>query len=202
MSRASGRSPWARWCPTSTATPSTLTASGPSIGKDWEQHNADFLASADTVNHAVKLFSISVGDKDFLLAGSKSLAEVLDKHAIKHEVHISGGGHTWINWRHYLTPHACSSKSNPVKPGPAHIARHGPWRSAGRMGSKDVGVPKKLPLADFGVFCKVPSPGIRQGKSESGHFFESAPRSDRAILGMRHSFPPSIFLSRSVEPRS
>ena len=51
----------------------------------------------------MKLFSISVGDKDFALAGSKSLAEVLDKHGIKHEVYISGsGGHTWINWRHYL----------------------------------------------------------------------------------------------------
>ena len=73
---------------------------------DWEKHNADFLASAGTVNHAVKLFSISVGDKDSLLAGSKSLAEVLNKHGIKHEVHISGGGHTWINWRHYLSEFA------------------------------------------------------------------------------------------------
>ena len=54
---------------------------------------------------AVKLFSISVGDKDFLLAGSKSLAEVVDKHGIKHEVHI-GGGPTWINWRHYLSEFA------------------------------------------------------------------------------------------------
>jgi enterochelin esterase family protein len=74
--------------------------------EDWEKHNADFLASADTVNHAVKLFSISVGDKDFALAGSKSLGEVLDKHGIKHEIHISGGGHTWINWRHYLSEFA------------------------------------------------------------------------------------------------
>ena len=47
--------------------------------------------------------SISVGDKDFALNGSKALAEVLEKHGIKHELHISGGGHTWINWRHYLS---------------------------------------------------------------------------------------------------
>jgi enterochelin esterase family protein len=73
---------------------------------DWEKRNADFLASADTVNHAVNLFSISVGDKDFALAGSKSLAEVLQKHGIKHELHISGGGHTWINWRYYLSAFA------------------------------------------------------------------------------------------------
>jgi Carbohydrate-binding module 48 (Isoamylase N-terminal domain) len=76
---------------------------------------------------------------------------------------------------------------------------HGEIRSAWHHSGA---VDKKLPLADFGVFCKVRSPGIRQGKSESGHFFETAPRSDRAILGMRYSFPPSTFLSRSVEPRS
>jgi enterochelin esterase-like enzyme len=73
---------------------------------DWEKRNADFLAGPDSVNHAVKLFSISVGDKDSLLAGSKSLAEVLQKHGIKHELHTSGGGHTWINWRHYLSAFA------------------------------------------------------------------------------------------------
>ena len=30
----------------------------------------------------------------------------LEKRGIKHEVHISGGGHTWINWRHYLSEFA------------------------------------------------------------------------------------------------
>ena len=54
------------------------------------------------INQWIKLFSISVGDKDFTLAGSKALSEVLTKHGIKNQLHISGGGHTWINWRHYL----------------------------------------------------------------------------------------------------
>ena len=75
---------------------------------EWEQHNEAFLSAADKFNHAVKLFEISVGDKDFALAGSKSLAEVLEKRGIRHELHISGGGHTWINWRHYLD--ACSRR--------------------------------------------------------------------------------------------
>jgi enterochelin esterase family protein len=26
----------------------------------------------------------------------------LTKHGIKNELHVSGGAHTWINWRHYL----------------------------------------------------------------------------------------------------
>ncbi len=73
---------------------------------EWEQRNAAFLSAADKFNRSTKLFEISVGDKDFTLAGSKSLAEVLEKHGIKHEVHISGGGHTWINWRHYLNAFA------------------------------------------------------------------------------------------------
>ncbi len=68
---------------------------------DWETRNAAFLDNPK-INDWIKLFSISVGDKDFTLTGSKALAEVLTKHGIKNQLHISGGGHTWINWRHYL----------------------------------------------------------------------------------------------------
>jgi enterochelin esterase family protein len=73
---------------------------------DWEKRNATFLDSSDKVNATVKLFSISVGDKDFTFAGSKNLAELLKKHGIKNELHVSGGGHTWINWRNYLNEFA------------------------------------------------------------------------------------------------
>jgi enterochelin esterase family protein len=68
----------------------------------WQQQNEAFLKQADDVNRNIKLFSIAVGDKDFALAGSKALAEALEKHGIRHDLHISGGGHTWINWRKYL----------------------------------------------------------------------------------------------------
>jgi enterochelin esterase family protein len=74
----------------------------PQTSADFETRNAAFLGSADKLNKQIKLFSISVGDKDFALAGSKNLAELLTKHGIKHELHLSGGGHTWINWRRYL----------------------------------------------------------------------------------------------------
>jgi enterochelin esterase-like enzyme len=69
---------------------------------EWEKRNEAFLAAADKVNGSVKRLEISVGDKDFALAGSKALAGVLEKRGVKHDVQISGGGHTWINWRHYL----------------------------------------------------------------------------------------------------
>ncbi len=68
---------------------------------DWESRNAAFLDHS-RINEWIKLFSISVGDKDFTLTGSKALAEVLTRHGIKNQLHIGGGGHTWINWRHYL----------------------------------------------------------------------------------------------------
>jgi enterochelin esterase family protein len=70
--------------------------------EDAEKRYESFLKNADQFNKTVKLFSISVGDKDSLVNGSKNLASMLEKHGIKHELHIRGGGHTWINWRHYL----------------------------------------------------------------------------------------------------
>jgi enterochelin esterase-like enzyme len=73
---------------------------------DFEKRNATFLDGAEKVNTNLKLLSIRVGDKDFALAGSKNLDELLKKHGIKHELSTSGGGHTWINWRHYLNEFA------------------------------------------------------------------------------------------------
>ncbi len=78
----------------------------PQTSADFEQRNAAFLSSADKLNKQIRHFTISVGDKDFALAGSKNLAELLKKHGIKHELNISGGGHTWINWRRYLNDFA------------------------------------------------------------------------------------------------
>jgi enterochelin esterase family protein len=71
-------------------------------GSEWETRNEAFLKKADDVNRDAKLFSIAVGDKDFALAGSRALSEALKKHNIRHDLHISDGGHTWINWRKYL----------------------------------------------------------------------------------------------------
>lgn len=74
----------------------------PQTSGDFEKQNAAFLGNADKINKLIRLFSICVGDKDFALAGSKNLSELLNKRGIKNELHISGGAHTWINWRQYL----------------------------------------------------------------------------------------------------
>jgi enterochelin esterase family protein len=70
--------------------------------EDWEKRNEAFLSKSDQLNGSIKVFDICVGDKDFALNGSKALSELLTKRGIKHRLHISGGGHTWINWRQYL----------------------------------------------------------------------------------------------------
>jgi enterochelin esterase-like enzyme len=71
-------------------------------GQNWGERNKEFLGKAEQVNRDVKLLSIVVGDKDFALNGSKALSEALTKHGVKNELKITGGGHTWINWRQYL----------------------------------------------------------------------------------------------------
>jgi enterochelin esterase-like enzyme len=74
----------------------------PQTTGDFEKRASAFLSGAEKINRSMRLLSISVGDKDFALPGAKNLSEVATKHGIKHELHISGGGHTWINWRRYL----------------------------------------------------------------------------------------------------
>jgi enterochelin esterase family protein len=73
---------------------------------DFEKRNAAFLENSARINKQMKLCSIRVGEKDFALASSKNLSEILNKHVIKHDLHLSGGGHTWINWRQYLHEYA------------------------------------------------------------------------------------------------
>jgi len=71
--------------------------------EEWEKRNESFFAAADKVNGTVKRLDICVGDQDSLAAsGSRALAGVFEKRGVRHDLHVSSGGHTWINWRHYL----------------------------------------------------------------------------------------------------
>ena len=68
----------------------------------FEERSQALLTSVAKVNASVKVLSLVVGDKDFTLAGTRNLDELLTRHGITHTLHVSGGGHTWINWRAYL----------------------------------------------------------------------------------------------------
>lgn len=74
--------------------------------EEWATAHKDFLSAADKVNKDVKLLTITIGDKDFLLEGSKALEEVFKKYGINYEGELTSGGHTWTNWRRYLNSFA------------------------------------------------------------------------------------------------
>jgi enterochelin esterase-like enzyme len=79
----------------------------PAVAEDFVKRNAAFFENPEKTNGMVRLFWVGAGEKDQLAGpGAKNLAQMLDAHGIKHEYHESEGGHTWINWRHYLNEYA------------------------------------------------------------------------------------------------
>jgi len=69
----------------------------------FEKDAAAFLSDPGKINKSIRLLSVRVGDKDFTLAGCRNLSELLVKHKIEHRLQVNTGGHTWINWRLYLS---------------------------------------------------------------------------------------------------
>jgi enterochelin esterase-like enzyme len=49
-----------------------------------------------------RLYWIGCGSEDFTFAGAKLLDAALTRNGLEHTFNISGGGHTWSNWRVYL----------------------------------------------------------------------------------------------------
>jgi enterochelin esterase family protein len=54
-------------------------------------------------NSGYKLYWIGCGKDDFVYPGVVTLRNVLDKHNFKYTYRESTGGHTWANWRIYLS---------------------------------------------------------------------------------------------------
>jgi enterochelin esterase family protein len=54
-------------------------------------------------NSGYKLYWVGVGKDDFLYKSVESLRSSLDKHGFKYTYRESTGGHTWANWRIYLS---------------------------------------------------------------------------------------------------
>jgi enterochelin esterase family protein len=54
----------------------------------------------------LKLVYYAMGKDDFLYGTVAPTRAMLDKYGIEHVYNESGGGHTWINWRRYLTDFA------------------------------------------------------------------------------------------------
>src|SRR5262249_55150634 len=56
---------------------------------EYEKQNEAFFKDAEKVNRSVKLLTVTVGEKDFALAGSKALAGLFQKHGIKYELQLT-----------------------------------------------------------------------------------------------------------------
>ena len=52
---------------------------------------------------APKLYWIACGKDDFLVNNNKEFMKKMDDKGYKYEYVETDGGHTWKNWRNYLT---------------------------------------------------------------------------------------------------
>ena len=57
-------------------------------------------------NSGYKLYWVGVGKDDFLYKSVQALRSALDKHGLKYTYRESTGGHSWSNWRIYLSEFA------------------------------------------------------------------------------------------------
>ncbi len=57
-------------------------------------------------NSGYKLYWVGVGKEDFLYKSVQDLRTALDKHGLKYTYRESTGGHSWTNWRIYLSEFA------------------------------------------------------------------------------------------------
>lgn len=65
---------------------------------------ADIDAKFQAVKAAgYKLYWVGCGDKDFVFQMANDLHAALERNGLEHTYYVSGGGHTWQNWRSYLT---------------------------------------------------------------------------------------------------
>jgi enterochelin esterase-like enzyme len=77
----------------------------PPFGEAWEKANLAALDNAAT-KRGLRLFWFSTGKEDGLITASKNTVELFKKHGFSPVFLESEGGHTWLNWRDYLSQFA------------------------------------------------------------------------------------------------
>lgn len=73
------------------------------LKEEFSRNNEVAFADPSATNQHLKLFWIGVGKEDMLYPVITDYLEVLQEKKIKHETFITGGGHTWMNCRLYLS---------------------------------------------------------------------------------------------------
>lgn len=85
--------------------PPAQPAAASSGASEWETRYAGKLADAG-VKKGLKLFWFSTGKDDFLLSTTVATVDLFRKHGFTPIYKESAGGHTWLNWRDYLSEFA------------------------------------------------------------------------------------------------
>lgn len=66
------------------------------------QHFLDLVSKPEETNRKLKLLWLGVGTEDFLYKQATEFDSFLKEKKIDHKSLVTGGGHTWMNARHYL----------------------------------------------------------------------------------------------------
>jgi len=85
--------------------PGAAPAAAPAVAAPPAVWEASHLANLDNaaLKKGTKLIWLSTGVNDGLMPNTKATVEILKKHGFDPVFHESPGGHTWINWRNYLS---------------------------------------------------------------------------------------------------
>ncbi len=75
----------------------------PQMAAQFEQRHA---AALEKSAQDMKLVYFAMGRDDFLYASVAPTRAMFDKYGVRHVYNESGGGHTWVNWRRYLSDFA------------------------------------------------------------------------------------------------
>jgi enterochelin esterase-like enzyme len=75
------------------------------FGEGWEKQNLANLDNA-AAKRGLKLLWFGTGKDDFLIDTTKSSVALMKKHGFAPVFVESEGGHTWLNWRDYLSEFA------------------------------------------------------------------------------------------------
>lgn len=87
------------------AAPAAAATPAPPFGEAWEKRNLAMLDNA-AAKKGLKLLWFSTGKDDFLIETTRSSVELLKRHGFTPQYTESEGGHTWLNWRDYLSQFA------------------------------------------------------------------------------------------------
>jgi enterochelin esterase family protein len=77
----------------------------PPFGEAWEKTNLAALDNA-AAKKGLRLLWFSTGKEDGLIGTTRNTVDLLTKHGFAPVFLESEGGHTWLNWRDYLSQFA------------------------------------------------------------------------------------------------